>query len=191
VPTLADVLGFKLRGWSRRAGRSAFGATVRRRTEVRMLNRAITRYITIGRDEYTTRRRANRERFAREFGHGIFGIGSNSELIGERVDELVASAASGARARFSSPGRRVRGKPNRRVVPARVTGVIRGSDGESVRDLALALNGRIVAVGRSVRLLEDSRERFSLLFPPSRLRRGMNTLHLFEVGADLSLRRLD
>ena len=156
-----------------------------------MLNRALTRWITIGADEFVARRRANRDRFAEDLEHGIFGIGPNPELIGRRVEELSTSAADGLRARFSSPGRRVRGQPRRGVVPARVTGAIRGGDADTVRDLALALNGRIVAVGRSVRLLEDSRERFSILFPPGSLRRGMNTLKLYEVGADLQLTSLD
>ena len=191
-PTLADVLGLELRGWGGRAGRSAIGASVHGRSEVRMLNRPLSRWITVGRDEYLARRRGNRDRFAKDFAHGIFGIGPHPELIGSRLAELgTSTAAHGLSARFRSPGRTVRGGPKNHTVPARVTGIIRGSDAPSVRDLALALNGRVVAVARSVRLIHDPHERFSILFPPEQLRRGANRLRLYEVAPGLELKRLD
>jgi hypothetical protein len=54
-----------------------------------------------------------------------------------------------------------------------------------VRDLAVALGGRIVATARSYS--DGGEERFSVLIPESALREGTNRLELFSVQSDLTL----
>jgi hypothetical protein len=67
------------------------------------------------------------------------------------------------------------------VVPTLVTGELTGDLPGSERDLALAVKGRIAAVGRSFQLVRPEHEYFSLLMPENALRAGVNRLELFEV----------
>ena len=59
-----------------------------------------------------------------------------------------------------------------------------------MRDLAVAVNGRIEAVGRSFHLRGRRTEFFSLLVPESALRRGRNHVEVLEVRPDGTLARL-
>ena len=52
-----------------------------------------------------------------------------------------------------------------------------------MRDLAVAANGRIQAVGRSFRLEGQRPEYFSLVLPESSLHPGRNSVEILEVGA--------
>jgi hypothetical protein len=74
-----------------------------------------------------------------------------------------------------------------------VAGRIRGGGRRGVRDLAVAVNGRVRAVARSFRLRRDPAEWFSLTVPEGALRRGDNRVDLYEVrgtGGRLRLRLL-
>jgi hypothetical protein len=71
--------------------------------------------------------------------------------------------------------------PGENLFPTRVVGRVDGSLPGAVRDLAVAVNGRIRATGRSFRLRGRRREFFSLMVPESALRRGANRLELIEV----------
>jgi hypothetical protein len=58
------------------------------------------------------------------------------------------------------------------------------------RDLAVAVNGRVRAVGRSVRLRGGHDELFSVLVPEHALRQGRNSVRVYEVtgrGSRLAL----
>jgi hypothetical protein len=59
-----------------------------------------------------------------------------------------------------------------------------------MRDLAVAVNGRIRAVGRSFHLRGRHTEFFSLLVPESVLRAGRNRLEVLEVRPNGRLARL-
>jgi hypothetical protein len=72
--------------------------------------------------------------------------------------------------------------PDARVYPTRVTGELRGVPAGEHRDLALAVNGRIRAVGRSFDFARKRREYYSFLVPEDALRPGANRLSLFEVS---------
>ena len=74
-------------------------------------------------------------------------------------------------------------RPHRGVYPTRVTGILRGSPAGAMRDLAVAANGRIQAVGRSFRLEGQRPEYFSLVLPESSLHAGRNSVEILEVGA--------
>ncbi len=67
------------------------------------------------------------------------------------------------------------------VFPARFTGRLVGGGPGAERDLAVAVNGRIWAVGRSFRLEGQRPEYFSLLVPDRALRQGRNEAELFQV----------
>jgi hypothetical protein len=83
--------------------------------------------------------------------------------------------------------------PGAAVLPTRVTGALRGVPFGEHRDVAVAVNGRIRAVGRSFDLRRKGREYFSLMVPETSLRAGRNRVEVFEVrggGALVPLQRL-
>jgi hypothetical protein len=69
--------------------------------------------------------------------------------------------------------------------------VLTGTGPQRRRALALALNGRIAAVGRSAMLEDDPHVYFSFLAPPSSFRAGRNTARVLLVSGGAKHRRLD
>ena len=113
-----------------------------------------------------------------------FRIGPHQELLGDRVRRAVPPSDS-VRGELVVNARRLDDvDPRGRIVPTRLVGRIEGSQPGAVRDLAVAVNGRVWAVGRSFRLRGRPRELFSLIFPERALRRGNNRLQLLEVERD-------
>jgi hypothetical protein len=72
--------------------------------------------------------------------------------------------------------------PRSRLVPALVSGYIRGGRGRRRRNLAIAVNGRIVATGRSFFLRGSSREGYAVIVPEASFHPGRNTVHVLAVG---------
>jgi hypothetical protein len=189
TPTIANVLG-----WSPGYpvdGHSAFGPVTRRRRSVTLTTRDFSAVVHISGRRWEARRHAVVRRRLRQFGSGeigslFTGIGPHRELIG-RVAPAVGRAsvrASLAQAGLFAHVRRASG-----VVPTQVAGDLHGGDAGAKRDLAIAVNGRIEAVGRSFYLQGDPTEHFALMVPESALHEGRNTIELFEVVAG-RLRRL-
>ena len=181
LPTMAQVLGAKL-SW-RHAGRSAFSREARARRQVAVIERDFSGVVRIDAGAWQRRRAANRERWARLFGTGrdslrrfgdpwagVLRIGPHPELIGRR-----APAGAHPLVRVVRPGAQ--------MVPARVAGHLLGAPERrrGIRDLAVAVNGRVRAVGRSFRLGRRPFEFFSFVVPERSLRAGRNELALYEV----------
>ena len=126
------------------------------------------------------RRRLVREERARHFGTGswggVFRIGPRRNLLNHRASATAEppppppspSQGSGS----VDPSRAQRSN-------AGLGKLIGGLPGQT-RDLALAVNGSIRAVGQ-LSHQGDPVEYFSLTFPERHLRRGPNTFQLFEV----------
>jgi hypothetical protein len=125
---------------------------------------------------------------ARKYGTGLqsellFGdpwasayrIGPHPELIGRRVDAPPLHATIANADLFRDV------EPWHQILPTRVTGRLSGGAPGQERDLAVAVNGRIAAVGRSFHLDGQSTEFFSLLVPETALRRGPNDVRLVAV----------
>jgi Sulfatase len=201
VATIADLLGTKV--FYPQDGRSAFSETVRSRTAIAVRTRDFARVVRIGLAELQARRAAWRRRWAELFGTGaqsalLYGdpwalayrIGPHRELLDRRVSSLPRDhpAAFGAAAvnagLFAHVSRRAR------LLPTRVTGKIHGLAVGRHADLALAVNGRIRAVGRSFDLTVRRREFFSFLVPETALRAGANRLVLYEVRPSGTLARI-
>ncbi|MBD0283618.1 MAG: hypothetical protein ICV69_15715, partial [Thermoleophilaceae bacterium] len=188
-------------GW-RHDGHSAFSAATRRRDEVRIPTRGFGRLIRIAREELERRRRAIRLARARTFGTGVhsellFGdpwatvyrVGPNRELL-DRPVARTEVRRSGERATVANAKLLRDVARADELLPTRVAGTLgRGRPGK-LRDLAVAVNGRIRAVGRSFRLRRRPTEYFSLLVPEDALRPGRNVVELFEVRPRGALVRL-
>jgi hypothetical protein len=202
LPTIADVLDVRIR-WGH-GGRSAFADSTRDRRVVSLATRDFRRTVSIGIDELRRRRAAVRARRAETFGTGreslerygdpwasAYRIGPNTELLGRRVAPLSVGDSRSISASVEGRGlsRRLPG-PHPEVHPTHVTGRLRGGVPGEQRDLAVAVNGRIVAVGRSFHLVRQDREFFSLIVPERALGPGLNRIAVFEVTGSGRLARL-
>jgi hypothetical protein len=202
VPTLADVTGAHV-DW-RHDGISAFAPATQARRTVRISKRDFSGVVTIGAAELQRRRAAARARWAQLFGTGaqsqllygspwasLYRIGPNAQLIGQRVGAAAKARESrGVHAGLANAELLRHVSTSNELLPTRVTGRLTGGKPSQLRDLAVAANGRIEAVGRSFRLRGQLRESYSLMLPEESLRPGRNELQLFEVGAGLRLTRL-
>ena len=198
VPTVAELLGTKV--WWKHDGRSVFSAAAHKRDRVSMSRRDFSRVISFSRAEFERRRQQLRLWRARKYGTGaeselLFGdpwasayrIGPHSELIGRRVPHATASAVH---AEIANAGLVAHVDPAATILPTRVTGRLPGTPPGTMRDLAVAVNGRIRAVGRSFHLRGRRTEFFSLIVPEQALRRGHNSIEVLEVRPDGSLTSL-
>jgi hypothetical protein len=193
LPTVADLLGERL-DW-RHDGHSAFSAVTRGRSEVRIPTRDFSRVIRIGAGELERRRQEVRLRRARTFGTGLqsallFGspwatlyrVGPHPELLGRRVGELRARSSRRLGAQVANVALLRSVSEGESIHPTRVTGSLSGGAPGALRNLAVAVNGRLRATGRSFHLRGKPSEFFSLLVPEDSLQRGRNSLALFEVA---------
>ena len=183
TPTIADVLNVPL-GYSA-DGRSAFSGAVRARRTVSIVKRDFSEVVRLPARAWRARRDAVVRRRLRELGSGDWpslftAFGPHRELIGRPVDDV--RAASGVRAtlvlaRTYAHVRRASG-----VVPAQVAGRIHGPGPAGERDIAVAVNGRIAAVGRSFHLRGQAVESYSVMVPEDSLREGRNRIEVLEVA---------
>ena len=135
------------------------------------------------------RREAAIEARARRFGTGadrrlLYANGPNPELIGRAITSFPAGAAGAGRApsaRFWGARRFLDVDLRDRRVPANVIGWLDGPPAAD-RDLAVAVNGRIAAVGRSFKPVGGLGLRFSLVVPETAFRDGFNDVRLYEVA---------
>jgi Sulfatase len=188
TPTIADVLGWKV-GY-RTDGHSAFGPITRRRHSVTLTTRDFSATVHISGRRWEARRRAVVHRRLRQFGSGdlaslFIGIGPHRNLIGQQAPS--AGRAAG-RASLSEPGLFADVQRASGVVPSQIAGDLSGGRDGATRDLAVAVNGTIEAVGRSFYLDGDPTEHFALMVPESALHEGRNSIELFEVAAGRLLR---
>jgi sulfur carrier protein ThiS len=75
------------------------------------------------------------------------------------------------------------------VLPTQIAGLLDGDAGRP-RDLAVAVNGEIAAVGRSFRLAGRASDSFAFNVPEDALMEGHNTVEVFEVVGGGRLRLL-
>jgi hypothetical protein len=205
VATVADLLAASV--FWKQDGHSAFSAATRERSEFAIRTRNFAQEVRIGVSEMERRRALWRQRWARLFGTGMasnvlygdpwamaYRIGPRPELLGRRVSALpVRAAAVGRSARVANASLIQDVEPGGQLFPTRVTGRLRGVPFGQHRDVAVAVNGRIRAVGRSFDLWWKGREYFSMMVPETALHAGRNRVEVFEVlpaGGLVPLQRL-
>ncbi|MGH2822695.1 MAG: sulfatase-like hydrolase/transferase [Thermoleophilaceae bacterium] len=193
VPTIADLLNVTVP--EQAEGHSAYSAMTRAREHVTLIRRDFSRLVSVGREEWERRREGLRRWRARKFGTGArserafadpwasaYRIGPHPQLLGDRVGGLPRSGE--VRCVLANAELVNHVDPRERILPTRVVGRIEGSPPGAERNLAVAVNGRVWAVGRSFHLRGRPREYFSLIVPERALRRGDNRLELLEVGSN-------
>jgi Sulfatase len=201
VATVADLLGTKV--FYRQDGRSAFSKEVKERTGIAVRTRDFARVVRIGLTELQRRRARFRARWAHRFGTGaestlLYGdpwarayrIGPHRELLDRRVGSLAVRASRSDTAELAHAELFAKVSRHARLFPTRVTGSLGGVPVGEHRDLALAVNGRIRAVGRSFDFTRKRLEFYSFMVPETALREGSNRLELFEVRPGGGLARV-
>ena len=184
VPTIADILNFKLP--YRADGRSAFSRSVKRRRFVRMIRRDFSGTITVPARAMERRRRANVRAKLRLFGSGDIrslytGIGPNRSLLGRASDDLEPSGPGSVRASIVEAATLRAVRPSSALLPTQIGGPVRGGRPGARRDVAVAVNGRIEAVGRTFYLRRNQQEYFAVNVPEASLKPGRNTVEVFQV----------
>ena len=182
TPTIADVLNVPL-GY-RTDGRSAFSRAVRARREVSLTKRDFSAIVRIPAARWKAQRRAVVRRRLRHLGSGDWAslytsLGPHRGLIGR--DVANARSTHGRRATISLSHSFARVRRSSGVVPCQIAGRIDDSGATRERDLAIAVNGRIEAVGRSFHLKGETAESYAVMVPEDALRDGRNTVEVLEV----------
>jgi hypothetical protein len=181
LPTIFDVLGLDPR--VKMDGKSAYSEEVQNRDELRFLIRYTFEVLRIPASVFERERQAVVDRNLRLFGTGrdgperIYRIGPHQELIGR------PASAAGERLpvdlSYRSEYERV--DPESGYIPTHVVGRVEG-DAEPGREIAVAVNGTIAAVGNTFTLaVGDEGELVSVMVPESAFREGRNEVEVFEV----------
>jgi len=199
LPTIAQGLGLKL-PW-RVQGRSAYGRGVRGRRRVFMFRGAEATVTRAGREprvrlsvrafERSQRRALRRQR--RLFGSGdvnrIYRFGPYQRQLGRAVAELPVGSGGPVSANIKDAGLLRSVNLRGGFVPAQVVGRVNGPR-RLGRPVAVAVNGRIAAVGHTFALPGGRREHFSMLVPDWMLRQGSNDVRVYSVSGSRARPRL-
>ena len=185
TPTIADVLNVPL-GY-RPDGRSVFSRAAAARRTVRIVKRDFSSVVSVSKRRWIARRAAVVRRRLRELGSGDWpslftAYGPRRDLIGQRVADV--RTASGVRATLSLARSFRAVRRSSGVVPCQIAGRIRRSGPTTERDIAIAVNGRIAAVGRSFHLRGEKVESYSVMVPEDALQDGRNSVEVLEVEPD-------
>jgi Sulfatase len=193
APTIAAVLDYRL-GYPA-DGRSAFSRAVGRRRSISLTTRDFSATVRIAGRRWEARRQRVVRRRLRQLGSGDWaslytGIGPNRALLGHRPDGVARAAAAGVRGSIALAGELGHVRRAAGIVPTQIAGDLSGGAPGETRDLAVAVNGTIEAVGRSFYLAGDGTEHYALMVPEESLHEGRNLVEVYEVGRDGSLRLL-
>ena len=193
LPTIADLLEIKLP--ERTDGRSAFSPEVRARREVRMLKRDLTGWIRLSGEQFEREKRAELDKKIRLFGTGadgpdrIYRIGPNQQLVGKQAATLDSGEPSAGKASLLDAGGLRDVDRSSGLVPTWIVGRVAGGGGPR-RDIAIAVNGTVRAVGNTFTLATGGGEILAVMVPQSSIRDGRNSVEVFEVVGGARLRRM-
>ena len=183
LPTIADILDFKLP--AKTDGKSAFSAAVRDRDTFQMLKRDLSGWIRMPASEFARRKQAKIDERIAKFGEGkdgpdrIYRIGPNQDLIGKAAAPLESGTGQG-KASIVDSGEYRNVDLRSATVPIWVTGRVSGGPGPP-RDIAVAVNGKVAAVGNTLRLATGGGEIYGVLVPPSSFKQGRNDVVVYAV----------
>jgi len=181
LPTIFDILNLDPR--VKMDGRSAFSDEVQNRDELRFLIRNTFEVLKIPADEFERVRQEIIDRNNRLFGSGadgpgrIFEIGPHPELIGRPA----SAAGPPLDVNLRNADQYANVEPASGLVPTHVIATVNGPD-RHPRDIAVAVNGTIRAVGNTFKLaVGNEGELVSVMVPESAFRKGRNRVEVLEV----------
>ena len=177
LPTLADAIGVRI-PW-RIDGRSALKPAVPAQRRRSIISKKFNHVFPVDTPTYESDKRAALARKLRLFPPGrLERIGPASGVIGTRTSELPIMPARAERAVIRGAAKYRDVRPDSGIVPGHLVGRIEGGVPGGGRVIAVALNGRIAATGRTFTLEGAEVEQFSLLIPERRFQSGLNRVAL-------------
>jgi hypothetical protein len=191
LPTILDVA--HVRTTREMDGRSLLRPIASQAQRVRIFHRVGTTLNTIGGEysfdptELARRRQAAVRRKLALFGSGsdlgrLYRIGPHPEFIGRATADLPRVDGVAA-ASFHQAEELRNVDPTSGFVPGEITGEIPGGRTGGGRPIALALDGTIVAVGRTFSLAGSTAENFEMIVPEAAFQRGAMDARVFEIVA--------
>ncbi len=189
LPTILDLANVRVHGAM--DGSSLLRPRAAQSRRVTVFHRVGVELNTIGGkytfdpDEVAQRRRAAVRRKLALFGSGsdlgsLYRIGPHPELVGRAVARLPR--LSGAAVVLTHQSEELRSvEPGSGFVPGEITGEIPNGRTGGGRPIALALDGRIVATGRTFSLTGSAAESFEVIVPEGVFRRGAMEAGVFEI----------
>jgi hypothetical protein len=190
-PTILDLAGIQppaaVDGWS------LLGPIASQAQRVTVFHRVGTQLNTVG-GEYTfsadvleRRRRAAVRRKSALFGSGggrepeaLYRIGPHAELVGRRATTLPRLPGQ-ATAEIDQAADLQQVDPASHFVPGEITGAVPHGRPGGGRPIALVMNGKIAATGRTFSLAASDVESFEVIVPEWTFRRGANEARVFEI----------
>jgi hypothetical protein len=181
LPTIFDVLNLDPR--VKMDGKSAYSDEVQDRDTLRFLIRNTFKVLKIPAADFVRERQEIIDRNNRLFGSGadgpdrIYRIGPHPELIGQPA----SAAGPPLDVELADADDYENVDPASGYVPVHIVASVNGPD-RHPRDIAVAVNGTIQAVGNTFTLaVGDAGELVSVMVPETAFRKGRNEVEVLEV----------
>jgi hypothetical protein len=181
LPTIADILDIPP-PW-KADGRSLFAGSLPERPRLVVFKRTDAKVVASA-ASVRSRKYATLRRKIALFGSGrggsLFAIGRRRTLLGRRVERMPIVEPTDVELEIDGESLLQSVNPRSALAPSYITGTVGGDGARSGLELAVALNGRIAAVGRTFR--SGGALRFSAFVPESAFRPGRNRVDVFLVS---------
>jgi len=182
LPTIFDVLNLSPR--VKMDGKSAFSDEVQRSDRLKILLRNSFKELDIPAADFVRERQLIIDRNHALLGTGsdgpgrIYRVGPNQELLGKSAD---AAGLQPLDVDFAYGPDYKNVDPSSPFIPTHVVGRVQGG-GDGGRDIAVAVNGKIVGVGETFTLAAgDQGELVSVMVPPDSFKPGGNDVRVYLV----------
>ena len=177
LPTIFDILNLDPK--VKMDGRSAYSPEVQHRDTLRFEIRNTFQTLRISAEQFRREREQIVERNQRLFGSGadgsVYRIGPHPELIGQPA----SAAGPKLDVELADAGDYEHVDPATGFVPTHIVASVNGPD-RHPRDIAVAVNGTIQAVGNTFKLaVGDAGELVSVMVPESAFHKGRNRVEVF------------
>ena len=179
LPTIFDILNLDPK--VKMDGRSAYSPEVQHRDTLRFEIRNTFQTLRISAEQFRREREQIIERNHRLFGSGadgpdrIYRIGPHPELLGQPA----SAAGPKLDVELADAGDYQHVDPATGFIPTHIVASVNGPD-RHPRDIAVAVNGTIRAVGNTFKLaVGDAGELVSVMVPESAFHKGRNRVEVF------------
>jgi hypothetical protein len=186
LPTIFDVLNVDPK--VHMDGSSAFSAKVQGRRSLRMFLRNSFQPLKVSIAEFQRQRKVALDHKLAVLGTGaegpdrIYRIGPHQELLGKSVSSLSPQPRGQLRAELQDAGDWDDVDLRSDFIPTHPVATLSGGTPPAIHDVAIAVDGKVVAVSKTFYLATDAKqELISAMIPPESLRDGKNGVELFEV----------
>jgi hypothetical protein len=182
LPTIFDVLNLNPR--VHMDGRSAYSPEVKRAKTLKILERGSFNELDIPASDFVRERQTIIDRNHRLFGTGadgpgrIYRIGPNQDLLGKSPEQAGLQPLD-VDLTYSDDYKNVDLKSP--FIPSFVVGKV-NDGGDGGRQIAVAVNGKIVGVGETFKLaVGDQSELVAVMVPPGSFEQGSNDVRVYQV----------